>query len=406
MNRTATIVTVGSELVEGLRVDTNTAEIARSLAPRGFRVIEAVSVPDSIDAVAETIARCAARSDLVITTGGLGPTHDDVTREAAATALGLPLVRDDRLVELLQPFVARHVEPDATEQLLRQADVLEGARVIDPTTGTAPGLVITTGSSIVALLPGPPTEMRPMLDELLQRYPMTRAGVVELGVVGLSESDAQVRALAALRRRDDVGLTVLASPGDVRILLFDRGAGPDGLARAQETVAAALGAHCYTSTGESLAEATVRLLSRSGCSIAVAESCTGGMVAAALTDVAGSSAVFLGGVVAYANEAKVSLLDVPSGLLAQHGAVSEECARAMAEGVRARFCADVAVSTTGIAGPSGGTADKPVGTVWFGVADADGSSALMRTFPGSRSAVRARATATALDVVRRHPCRR
>lgn len=402
MTPTAAIVTVGSELVEGLRVDTNTAEIARSLAPRGFRVAEAVSVGDDIDTVAATIARCAARFDLVITTGGLGPTHDDVTREAAAAALGLPLVRDERVVELLRPFLKRHAEPAARDQLLRQADVFEGAQVIDPTTGTAPGLVINTGSGTVALLPGPPSEMRPMLASLLQRYPMTGAEVVELGVVGLTESDAQVRAQAALHDHADVGFTVLASPGDVRILLLDHGAGADGLAQARAAVATTLGEHCYSRSGETLAEATVKALALAGRTLALAESCTGGMVASALTDVAGSSAVFLGGVVAYANEAKISLLDVPGGLLAQYGAVSEECARAMAEGARALFGADVAISTTGIAGPSGGTADKPVGTVWFGVADAHGSSAFMRSIPGSRAAVRARATAAALDVARRN----
>lgn len=402
MSPTAAIVTVGSELVEGLRLDTNTAEIARALAPRGFRVTEAVSVGDDIGAVGATIARCAAACDLVITTGGLGPTHDDVTREAAAAALGLPLVRDERVVDLLRPFVKRHAEQAAQDQLLRQADVLEGAQVIDPTTGTAPGLVITTDSTTVALLPGPPSEMRPMLTSLLQRHPMTNAEVVELGVVGLTESDAQVRAQAALRERPGVGFTVLASPGDVRILLLDQGAGQHGLTAAREAVAAALGEHCYSRTGESLAEATVNALASSRRRLAVAESCTGGMVASALTDIAGSSAVFLGGVVAYANEVKISLLDVPAGLLAQYGAVSEECARAMAEGALLRFGADIAIATTGIAGPSGGTPDKPVGTVWFGVADSHGSSAFMRSIPGSRAAVRARATATALDIARRH----
>lgn len=402
MSPTAAIVTVGSELVEGLRLDTNTAEIARSLAPRGFRVTEAVSVGDDIDAVAATMARCAAVCDLVITTGGLGPTHDDVTREAAAAALGLPLIRDERIVELLRPFLKRHAEPAARTQLLRQADVLDGAEVIDPTTGTAPGLVVTTDSATVALLPGPPSEMRPMLACLLQRYPVANAEVVELGVVGLTESDAQVRAQAALHDTPGVGFTVLASPGDVRILLLDHGAGQHGLTAAREAVATALGEHCYSRTGESLAEATVKALAGTGRRLAVAESCTGGMVASALTDIAGSSAVFLGGVVAYANEAKIALLDVPAGLLAQYGAVSEECARAMAEGALVRFGADIAIATTGIAGPSGGTPDKPVGTVWFGVADRHGSSAFMRSIPGSRAAVRTRATATALDVARRH----
>jgi nicotinamide-nucleotide amidase len=399
--RSSAIVTVGSELVEGLRIDTNTAEIARALAPRGLHVAEAVSVGDDVSVLATVLARLAASYDLVITTGGLGPTHDDITRDAASKALGLQLVPDPELVAKLTSVAHLHKHPEAAEQVLRQALVLEGARWIDATIGTAPGLVIETARGVVALLPGPPSEMSPMLHDLLRRYPLVRALPHELGVVGLSESDAQVLVQRALGRYPSVGFTVLAHPGDVRVLLFDEGCGERTLAAAARSAAAALDDRVYTTVGSTLPQSVIASAAKQGLTIAVAESCTGGMVAAALTDVPGSSAVFKGGVVAYADDVKTAQLGVESETLAMHGAVSEQTAAEMAQGVRDRLGVDVAVSVTGIAGPDGGTPDKPVGMVCFGVASPSGVTALTRHFPAtSRDATRARATATALDLIR------
>lgn len=401
MPGTAAIITVGSELVEGLRVDTNTAEIARSLGPRGFTVTECVSVGDDIALLADLIGRLTASVSLVVVTGGLGPTHDDITREAASRALDAPLERDPRLVALLQPAVSRHLDAEAAQQVLTQADVLAGAEVMDPTTGTAPGLIAPTPAGHLVLLPGPPSEMRPMLARFLGRFPLVRAEAAELGVVGLGESDAQVRTQRALAAHPGIALTVLARPGDVRVLLLDDGAGAEGLAAAAHSVAEALGPSCYTTTGETLEQALVQAAMTAGVSLATAESCTGGLVGGAITEVAGSSAVYRGGVVSYSNEAKASLLGVPEGLLAEYGAVSEPVARAMAEGARVRLGADVAVSVTGIAGPDGGTADKPVGLVWFAVASRSGTEVHEKRFQGgSRSSVRMRAVATALDLLR------
>ncbi len=402
MSATAAIVTVGSELVEGLRVDTNTAEIARALAPRGLRVSEAVSVGDDPALLSRLLARLTADHDLVVTTGGLGPTHDDITRQAAATALGVSLTRDPRLEDLLAPFVARHRDPVAAGSILVQAEVLDGAKVIDPTTGTAPGQIVATPAGFLVLLPGPPSEMRPMLEQALARYALIRAEPIELGVVGLSESDAQVTAQGALAAYPGVELTVLAKPGDVRVILLDDGAGPERLTAAADAVTDALGESCYATDGATLAEAVIACARATGATIATAESCTGGLVAASLTDVAGSSDAFCGGVVSYANQAKIDLLDVPAGLLAQFGAVSEETARAMAQGARERLGADIAVSVTGIAGPSGGTVAKPVGLVWFAIATSGGTTAVQRRFGerSSRASIRARATSTALDLLR------
>lgn len=399
--RAAAILTVGTELTEGLRTDTNTAEIARAVSIRGFTVLEALSVSDDVALVTAALRRLIGTHELVIVTGGLGPTHDDITRAAAAAALDRPLVRDPRLVDLLDNAVRRHKDEEAADRVLLQADVVEGADVIDPTTGTAPGLLIQTGVGMLALLPGPPSEMRPMLDVLVSRYEPVRSEPAELGVVGLSESDAQVVVSRVLETSEGVGFTVLAKPGDVRILLFDDGAGPDGLSAAVNAVGSRLGDRCYSGDGATLAEVVIGLGSAKGATLACAESCTGGLVAAALTDVSGASAVFEGGAVTYSDAAKTSLLGVPRPLIASHGAVSEEVVREMALGARERFGADIAVAVTGIAGPSGGSADKPVGLVWFATADSQGVQTHRALFPQSgRGAVRARSTAAALDLFR------
>ena len=398
--RTAAIVTVGTELVRGLAVDTNTAEIAHVISGAGIDVGETLSVADDQVLLTEALRRCTASYDLVVVTGGLGPTHDDVTRQAAAEALGLRVARDDSIVTILRPSAARHTDDRAADQIFRQADVLEGASVLPAVRGTAPGQVVPTARGSLVLLPGPPREMRPLLRALADSW---RAGGVEprmLRCTGLSESDLQMTAQDVLAGRPDVELTVLAKPGDVRVVLFDRGAGASGLDKMLGDIAAAVGEPCYSKDGSSLAEVVLARARAAGLTVATAESCTGGMVGAALTDVPGSSAAYLGGVVSYSNEAKVTLLGVDPGLIAACGAVSDAVAKAMASGARDALGADVAVSVTGMAGPEGGTADKPVGTVWFGVAGPHGVRAQSRRFAGDRATVRERAKMTALDLLR------
>jgi len=399
----AAIVTVGSELTEGLRIDSNTAHVARALSGVGFRVVEAVSVGDDVDHLARVLRRLTADYELVVTTGGLGPTHDDVTREAAAIALGLELAEDPEIVAWLAGISQRQTESASRDAVLTQAQVLSGATVLAPCTGTAPGQAIPTPGGRLILLPGPPREMSEMLDRALVGYNTSKAVPRDLGVTGMSESDVQHAAQRALAGRDDITLTVLAKPGDVRVLLIDAGAGGTVLSEMADAVATALGPACYTTSGQTLAEATVQVLTRRSTTVSVAESCTGGLVSAALTDVPGVSDVFLGSVVSYANSVKSGVLDVPDGLLAQFGAVSEQTAAAMAEGARTLMGSDIAVSITGVAGPGGGTSEKPVGLVWFALSHEGGTYAMdYRFLGGSRESVRARATAKALDIVRRH----
>jgi len=400
--RSAAIVTVGSELVDGLRVDTNTAEVARALGRFGFSVHEAISVGDSEQILADVLRRLTASYALVVTTGGLGPTHDDITRDAACEALGRAMAADTAIVEALQPAIARHGESGSAADMLTQALVLEGAEVVLPTTGTAPGQVISTPAGHLILLPGPPSEMRPMLSRVLARFTATVAEPRELGVTGVAESDVQHAAQRALSAFHGIVLTVLSKPGDVRVILIDDGAGERTLGQAAVAVAAELADACYSLDGSSLAEELVSAASARSLTIATAESCTGGMVAAAITDVAGASAVFLGGIVSYADEIKRSALAVSGRTLAEYGAVSPQVAAEMAQGARSANGADLAVATTGIAGPDGGSADKPVGLVWFAVASPNGTvTTERRFFGGNRESVRARATATALDLLRR-----
>jgi nicotinamide-nucleotide amidase len=398
---TAAVITVGTELVRGLAVDTNTSEIARALDAVGVEVGESVSVGDDVAALTGHLRRCSADYDLVVVTGGLGPTHDDVTREAASAAFGLELVRDPAIEAGLAAIVLRHADPRAAEQVLVQADVLQGARVLPALLGTAPGQVVSTPRGEVVLLPGPPREMRPLFAAYLAQFPDAPAAPFVLRCAGLPESDLQMAAQDVLAGRPDIELTVLAAPGDVRVVLFDRGAGADSLAQVGLAIAASIGDACYSSDGRTLVEVVLDRARAAGMTVATAESCTGGLVAGALTAVAGASDVFLGGAVTYSDDVKTTILGVDPSLLSTFGAVSDAVARSMAAGALDATGADLAVSVTGIAGPDGGSDDKPVGTVWFGLAGPEGVTAQMRRFNGDRASIRERSVMTALDLLRR-----
>lgn len=399
--RTAAILTVGTELTTGLRQDTNSTEIARMLADAGYVVRAALALPDDRALVAEAIRSLVEAYDLVVVTGGLGPTHDDITREAASDALGRALLRNETITTQLARVVARHTQTASREQMLRQADVLDGATVLPAVAGTAPGQIVTLddGHALI-LLPGPPHEMRPLLLGYLETHPRGPAPV-RLRCTGITESDAQHLVVPVITDYA-VELTLLAAPGDVEVVLFPRDGDPTDLEAASAAAQDALGAACYSTDGSSLAETVVRLARERGEIIATAESCTGGMFASALTDVPGASAVFTGGVVAYDNAVKTGVLGVPTETLAQSGAVSDQTARALAEGALALPGATISVATTGIAGPDGGSDEKPVGLVWFAAARTGGETrAIEHRLQGSRSAVRARATLIALDMLRR-----
>jgi nicotinamide-nucleotide amidase len=393
---------VGTELVTGQRSDTNGEEVARMLLTAGYAVVLREVLPDDEGLVAETLRAVTQQYELVVVTGGLGPTHDDVTREAAARALDRVLIHRADLEEGLSEVAARQRHDDAAAQILRQADVIEGARVLLPQAGTAPGQLLVTSRGHLLLLPGPPHELRPMLIETLSLLQLRETPPPRvLGCVGLPESDVQVLVQHALAAHKGVGFTVLAKPAYVDVMLFAETAVATQLDHAAEEIAGVLGDVCYAADGRSLAEVVVQLAVERDMRLALAESCTGGMIAAALTSVPGASEVFVGGVVTYSNALKTQLLGVGKPTLQKCGAVCAETAAEMARGAKERLGAEIALAVTGIAGPGGGEPHKPVGTVWFAVATERGVVSVHRLFSGDRHIIRERATATALDLLRR-----
>lgn len=412
--RRAEIVAVGSELLGVDRLDTNSLAVTARLEALGIEVAVKAVVGDRLDDLAAVLRQALDRADLVITTGGLGPTDDDVTREAVARVLGRRLVEDAATVERIRARFARR-ELQMPEINRRQALVIEGARLVDNEKGTAPGQWLEVDGRLVVLLPGPPRELEPMLDRVAREVLEPRAGRRRLyrrvvGMAGRSESQAEqrLRPLYArwAAREPPIAATILAGAGQIELHLTVAAAevaeGTHALETAAGEVVEAFGPDVFTTAGERLEEVVGRLLRDRGLRVAVAESCTGGLVSSRLTDVAGSSAYVERAVVAYSNAAKIELLGVPETLIAEYGAVSEPVATAMARGVRRLARVEVALGVTGIAGPGGGTPAKPIGTVAIAV-DGPGEATLVRTLllPGGRQQVKTFASTSALDLLRR-----
>jgi nicotinamide-nucleotide amidase len=406
----AFILSTGDELVRGRTPDTNTAEIARALAGEGVSVVGAMLVSDDEDDLTMAIGAAAERAEIVVLSGGLGPTADDCTRGAAARAAGVALERRPEIEEWLRARFARRGMRMPESNLL-QADAPAGAEVLPNAHGTAPGFVVAVKGARLFALPGPPNEMRAVLaDEVLPRIRALAGGggrVVRTRTLEtFGEREAAVgEAIADLMQRGReprVGTTAVR--GVIKVVIHAEGGADEVRASLDATEAEIrrrLGPVVYGADGETLAGVVARALIAHGTTIATAESCTGGLVAAALTDTPGVSAVFPGGVVTYSNAEKTRLLGVPEELIARVGAVSEEVARAMASGVRSRFGTDLGVALTGIAGPDGGTPEKPVGLVHVAL-DARGTVQHRRLLlPGDRALVREIAAKAALDLVRR-----
>ena len=409
------LVTVGTELLLGSTLDTNASEIARTLASVGARVVRRATVGDDGKSISDAVGDALSRTGFVITTGGLGPTHDDVTKRAVASLFDAPLELDQeylsKLEERFQALLRRPMPPSNRSQ----AEVPRGAVVLRNQRGTAPGLWLHGTPGTVVLLPGVPHEMRHVLAEQvvprLQQEIEAREDSVSvtrshtLRTTGIAESalateleDLQSRlapvTLAYLPGFEgtDLRLTVSGVSGEEARALLDRAAG---------SLRPALGAHCYGEDDTDLAAVVIDRLRERRMRLAVAESCTGGLVGARGTAVAGSSDVFAGGVICYDDPSKTRDLLVPAELIATHGAVSEPVVRAMADGVTRRFDTAAGISVTGIAGPTGGTPDKPVGTVWLCVRVAASDRAVVRRLPGERDEVRQRSAQAALDLLRR-----
>jgi len=408
------IVGVGTELLLGQIINSNAAWIGQRLAEVGWDCLRHTVVGDNEERIAEVLREALERADAVIVTGGLGPTQDDVTREAVAAVAGVALRRDPAIERWLGERFARLGMGPMARMNLRQADVPEGARSIDNPRGSAPGLMIQIGGKPLYAVPGVPREMEGMLERVVLPDLAARAGegraIVSrtLRTAGVGESLLAERLTPLWESTGAAGegvtMAYLASPGEVRVRLTAVGATrEEALARiapVERAVREELGAVVYGLDDETLEQAVARLLGQRRRSLATAESLTGGLVGGRVTTVPGASDYYRGGVVAYATEAKVAVLGVDQKLLDEHGPASEPVAAAMAEGARLAFAADVGLATTGVAGPAEQDG-RPIGSVCLAVADAAGTVTSTIRAPGDRTQVRAWATTIALDLLRR-----
>lgn len=408
----AEVVSIGTELLLGQIVDTNAAYLAQQLSGLGIDVYHRATVGDNLPRTVATLRQAVQRADLILTIAGIGPTMDDLTRDAIAEVMDAPLRRDPQIVAHLTDWFARRGYP-MTENNLRQADVPEGGRALPNANGTAPALLLEKNGKTVIALPGPPNELIPLFESEVYPYLQERTAgqrsVIRsrtLRIVGMGESAVEEKTRDLMHAADPT-VAPYAKLGEVHLRVTSKApneAEADArIAPVVEEIRHRLGNVIYGEGDRAtLEEIVVTLLSRRKQTVATAESCTGGTLSGRITNVPGSSAVFQVGLVTYSNEAKIHLLKVPASLVGNFGAVSAEVAQAMAERVRELSGADFGLSVTGIAGPDGGTPEKPVGLVYIGLATPSGvTTATKNLFTGSRADVRLRSTQTALDLLRK-----
>ncbi|MCL4402373.1 MAG: competence/damage-inducible protein A [Acidobacteria bacterium] len=405
----AEIIAVGSELLTPQRIDTNSLFLTEQLNGLGVEVTTKCVVGDDRNRLADAVRGAVSRSPIVVLSGGLGPTEDDVTREAVALAFDRKLVFHPEIAQMLEQRFAQAGRKMA-EVNKRQAFILEGAEILPNDRGTAPGQWIDEGDSSVMLLPGPPHELKAMflrqcLGRLERRVPKQAIHTLVLRVAGMAESDLDQLISPVYKKYDNPATTILAAAGDIQIHLRAHSATEAEAAALVAEVAGPIsllvGDRIYSRNGDPLEVVVGDLLKRQHATVAVAESCTGGLLGERLTSVAGSSEYFVGGFITYTNAMKREWLGVSEQTLEEFGPVSRETAEAMAVGARRRTNATYALAITGLAGPDGGTATAPVGTVYVAVADLAGCDVKHRVMLGDRNRVRSFAAQMALDVLRR-----
>lgn len=399
------LITTGNELLNGRTVNQHASALARALAPLGLRLTRDCTVPDDPVAIRDALTSALNRSDIVMISGGLGPTSDDVTRDVVATFLGRGVKADpDATQRIKQRCCARGVTD--TQMAERQALIIDGSTPLPNSVGAAPGELIEFNDKVIFLMPGPPREFGTILSDhiipwLRRRQPNRKFVEMIWQVAGMPESEiAQILERSSFPP-SGVNVAYCASPGSVEICLTADSLNKKALDVAAERLRELLGDNIYNVGRSSIEEVVGRLLRERGASLASAESCTGGLVGHHLTNISGSSDYYLGGIIAYANDAKVKLLGVDPTVLKQHGAVSAEIAEEMAKGARERFGATYGIGITGIAGPTGGTADKPVGLVYIAVSDCANTQAKRYIFSTDRVWFKEWCSQTALDLLRR-----
>lgn len=409
----AEIIAVGSELLTPFRSDTNSLYLTEQLNQLGIEVVFKSVVGDNLTHLVEAARHALFRSDIILVSGGLGPTEDDLTREAVAEAIGLSLHRDPEILRLLEErFASRGWKMAANNA--KQADVLEGATVLPNANGTAPGQWMSGKfdgrERIIALLPGPPHELKALFESevrerLRAKVPPAFLATRVLKIAMMGESQVNARVAPIYKRYTDVSTTILAHAGEIQLQFKCRAVtqntAQERVDEVADVVEEELDDFVFSRDGESLEQIVGFWLQMRTATLAVAESCTGGLVAERLTSVSGSSRYFLGGAVVYSNQLKTELAGVPAEMIEKHGAVSREVAVALAEGIRYRCDSTLGLGITGVAGPSGGTAEKPVGLVYHAVASNSGTEVIPRNYPGDRQRIRWYASTMALDMVRR-----
>jgi len=403
----AEIIAVGSELLTPDNIDTNSLFLTQRLNEAGCRVHLKTVVGDDREDIGAVINAALLRSDIIICSGGLGPTEDDLTRDAVASVLGRPLQVDDEIMETLrQRFAARGFRMAKINE--KQAMVIQGALTVDNPFGTAPGMWIEEKGRHIILLPGPPRELKPMVESLLSKIQevggTTRLACRSFHITGITESELDSQISPIYAAYPDIQTTVLAGTRHISVRMYqwtDPGHPASDLDEAAAKIQATLGDAIFSTRDESMEQVIGRLLQDSGKTLAVAESCTSGMLGMYITRVPGSSAYFKGGVLCYSNEAKAELCGVDPELIRQCGAVSAEVAEALAKGVREALDSSIGISITGIAGPGGGSEEKPVGLVYIGMSDGNRTISRHRIMPGDRESIRERSTYLALSWLRR-----
>jgi nicotinamide-nucleotide amidase len=409
----AEIIAVGSELLTPYRMDTNSLYLTEQLNLLGIDVVFKSVVGDNLRRLVAAAQHSLFRSKIVIFSGGLGPTEDDLTREAVAEALGLTLQRDPEILRNLEQRFATRGWKMASNNV-KQADVIEGATALPNPNGTAPGQWLAGTfdgrERIIVLLPGPPFELKAMFetevrDRLRAKVPPAFLAVRTLKIAMLGESLVDSRVAPIYKRYQDIDTTILAGAGEIELHFKTTATTVDAAQRRVDELAGLvedeLDDAVYSRNGESLEQIVGYWLQMRNATLAVAESCTGGLLSERITSIGGSSRYFLGGAVVYSNNLKTELAGVPAEMIDRQGAVSREVAVALAEGIRYRCESTLGVGITGVAGPTGGTVDKPVGLVFHAVASDSGTEVEQRNFPGDRKRIRRFASTMALDMIRK-----
>lgn len=404
------IMAIGSELLTPYFQDTNSLFLTERLNDLGMEVTYKTIVGDDWDDLALSIKQALSRAYIIIAMGGLGPTKDDRTREAFATVLERKLIFNKELLQKIEERFKRRglTMPEVNK---KQSYVIDGAEILENRNGTAPGLWVDTGSKKIILLPGPPHELKPMFDKSvwphLQKFKKDYTARKVLKITGLTESKIETLILDLYPDDPNLRLTTLAHPGQIEIHLSShskksREQANERVQKFEKNILERLKENVFSTSGEELEEVVGKLLRLNKKTLAVAESCTGGLLAHRLTDVPGSSDYFLQGVVAYSNEAKINALGVSPALIEKYGAVSSQVAEAMAQGIKEKARSSLGIAVTGIAGPSGGTPEKPVGLVYVGLSWDKGSEWEKNIFLGNRDKIKYQSSQKALDMVRRH----